>query len=173
MIIQCTKKLLNKLKFQPATKIPTTNPLFCWHANVLTFNRKSTVVFVNDSNRYIIVLHGMYVKDLRRINDTFTEAIRIIFRKEQISPTLIEQYLQQAPPFTYTKTKDRTSVARMNTSIDAIHYMLDYLDDTKIIQPALSLKMSDQLITHGDKDYIWPNEQLHKDFNDFYTTNKN
>jgi len=148
-------------------KVESTESLYSWHANVLTFNRKSTVVFVNDSNRYIIVLHGMYAKDFKRLNELFNEAVRITFRAEKLNPELIEQYLQNSPTFSYTRTKDRTSVSRMNRSIDAIHYMLYLLDDKKIIQPIISMKMSRILISHGEKDFIQPNEKLHNDFKNF------
>lgn len=164
MLIQCTKKLLAKLKIQPEKEIENVEALYAWHANILTFNRKSTIVFVNDSNRYIIVLHGLYAKDFKKLNELFTEAIRIVFRAEKIKPELIEQYIKQSPTFAYTKTRDRTSVARMNQSIDAIHYMMDLLDDEKIIQPIISLKMSRILITHGAKNYIHPYEELANDF---------
>ena len=58
MLIQCTKKLLGELEIKPVPSIEEA-PLFSWHANIITVNRRKTVVLCNDSNRYIVVLYGL------------------------------------------------------------------------------------------------------------------
>ena len=63
MLVQCTKKLLDELKVKPQPH-GEEDPLFSWHANFITLNRRKTVVLVNDQNRYVIVLHGVKGKGL-------------------------------------------------------------------------------------------------------------
>ena len=58
MLIQCTRKLLDKLDVKPKEAVEE-NSLFSWHANLIKLNRRNTVVLVNDKNRYVIVLTGL------------------------------------------------------------------------------------------------------------------
>jgi hypothetical protein len=66
MLIQCTKKLLSELKIETSLPLEEEDTLFSWHANMLTVNRRKTLVLMNDSNRYIIVLHGLKAKDPKK-----------------------------------------------------------------------------------------------------------
>jgi hypothetical protein len=47
MLIQCTKKLLDQLSIRPEFGIEE-EPLFSWHANLVTMSRKA-VVLVNEN----------------------------------------------------------------------------------------------------------------------------
>ncbi|MGB9680329.1 MAG: DUF6933 domain-containing protein [Thermoanaerobacteraceae bacterium] len=67
MLIQCTKKLLDVIKRKPVV-YQEENLLFSWHANLITLNRRKTVVLVNDKNRYVVVLYGLKTKDFKRFN---------------------------------------------------------------------------------------------------------
>nr|WP_077247621.1 hypothetical protein [Bacillus sp. FJAT-27225] len=58
MKIQCTKKLLDKLDVEVVAG-QEEDPLFSWHANLITFNRKNVVILVNDKNRFSVILHGL------------------------------------------------------------------------------------------------------------------
>src|SRR5699024_585038 len=75
MLIQCTRKLLDQLKIKPSEVPRKTQPLFSWHANILTINRRKTVVLVNDSNRYVVVLYGLLAKDFQKLDQLIFEAI--------------------------------------------------------------------------------------------------
>lgn len=166
MLIQCTSKLLKKLKIksQDLPELAKTDPLYSWHANFLTINRRNTLVLVNDSNRYIIVLYGLMAKDFNRLDSIILQAIREVFLHEHIAEQRIKKYLAKGKKFTFTKTKDRTSVSRMNRSIDPIESFTDLINQNEITQIALSARVSRFLITHGELGYISPNEQLLKDF---------
>lgn len=167
MLIQCTKKLLDQLKVTPSSSPPEEKALFSWHANLLTINRRKTVVLVNDSNRYVIVLHGLLAKDFKNLDTLIIEAIQSVFRAEKISKDVIEQFLQHSRDFTYTKTKDRTSVARMNRSIDPVPTLDEYIDQQELIQTSLSYRASRFLVGDGTDNYIEPNQELYKDLKTF------
>jgi len=64
MLIQCTKKLLDAIERKPVA-YEEKNLLFSWHANLITLNRKKTVVLVNDKTRYAVVLYGLKAKDFK------------------------------------------------------------------------------------------------------------
>ncbi|MCD8509707.1 MAG: hypothetical protein LRY73_07405 [Bacillus sp. (in: Bacteria)] len=66
MLIQCTKKMLDELKRKPEEQVEEEAPLTSWHANIITLQRRKTLVLVNDQNRYTVVLHGLKAKDIKK-----------------------------------------------------------------------------------------------------------
>lgn len=167
MLIQCTKKLLDQLKIKPQEVEEEAEPLFSWHANILTLDRRKTVVLVNDSNRYVIVLYGLVAKDFKKMDQLIPEAIKTVFQAEGIDEGVIYQFLEQSSTMTYTKTKNRTAVARMNKSIETVYIFTDLLDHQEKIQTSLSVRGSRFLVGHGDKGYIKGTYELYKDLEEF------
>lgn len=169
MLIQCTRKLLDKLKVKPedAREIESDS-LFAWHANLLTTDRRNVVVLVNDHNRYVIVLYGLLAKDFKRLHEIIPEAIRTVFQEKQVKDEVIEQYLQHSPSITFTKTKDRGLVARMSSSIKFVVRMIDdLLVDNEMIQIAIGAKVSEIPVSCGDRKYVIPNQELIRDLEKF------
>lgn len=81
------------------------------------------------------------------------EAIRTVFREEQIKDEVIEQYLQHSPTVTYSKTRDRSSVAKLNKSVETVRLYNDFLDHNIIIQQHLSARASRYIVGTADKSY--------------------
>lgn len=162
MLIQCTKKLLTELKVNPMPSIEE-EPLFSWHANILTVNRRKTLVLMNDSNRYIIVLHGLKAKDFKKIDELILQAIRETYREESIRDEVIESYLSRSQVLTFTKTRDKTLVARMNKACDNVYFSGRDLDQHSIYQVLLSKRASRLIVGRGNNDYTRPNEDLYRD----------
>lgn len=167
MKIHCTKKVLDELKLRPEEGQGEEEPLFSWHANVLLVNRRKTVVFVNDHNRYIIVLHGLKAKDFKKLDELFVQAVRDAFQQESIKEEIIEQYLEKAKEMSFAKTKDRTTVARMNKSCEQVTYYEDLFTNDVHFQSKVSKRASQFLVVQGKKDYIVPAEELYKDLEEF------
>ncbi|WP_170885665.1 plasmid pRiA4b ORF-3 family protein [Bacillus alkalicellulosilyticus] len=161
MLIQCTKKLLDELKVKPNEKIEK-DPLFSWHANILIMNRKKVLVFMNDLNRYVLVLYGLKAKDFQNLNQLIGQAIRETFTAESIEDSVIEKYLQLNSEVIITKTKDKTSVARLNKACEAALIREDFIETNAVIQPAMSMKASRMLFGNGKNSYVNPNEELYK-----------
>ena len=153
MLIQCTKKLLDELNSKPEGQVDE-EPLFSWHANLIIVNRRKTVVLVNDKNRYVIVLHGLKAKDFKKLDELILQAIRETFQQECIKDEIIEQFIQHAKEITFTKTKDRTSVARMNKACEVIYFNEDLLTGDSLIKSAISIETSTYLVGHGKNQYI-------------------
>lgn len=162
MIINCTKKLFDQIKKEPVT-VDEENPLISWHANLLTVNRRKTIVLVNDKNRYVIVLHGLKAKDFNNLNEIFIQSIRSTFEQEGIVDDVIEQYIQSPNEVIYSKTKDRKLVARMNRACETLYFFEDLLDPESIHQPTINLSLSRDLVGDGNKGYFHPNEMMYKD----------
>ncbi|MFC5465554.1 DUF6933 domain-containing protein [Lederbergia graminis] len=132
MLIQCTKKVLDELKIKPSI-VEEEDPLFSFHANVITINRRKVLVLMNDKNRYVIVLYGMKAKDWKRIDKLIIEAVRESFKIEFIKEEVMEQYIQTASTISFTKTKNRSFVAQLNKACDHVYFYERDLEPDKLI----------------------------------------
>ncbi|MBO0600925.1 plasmid pRiA4b ORF-3 family protein [Sporosarcina sp. E16_3] len=162
MHIRCTKKLLVELKVEPES-VSEDNPLFSWHANLIMVNRRKAIVLMNDHNRYAVVLYGLKAKDFNRFTEIALQGIRETFQAEGISDKVIDRYLLHTGEVSMAKTKDRTSVARMNKACDNAYFFDELWDNDSIFQPAMGLRISRLLAGGGNKSYIYPNEEMYKD----------
>ncbi len=166
MLIQCTKKLLDELKVKPEER-KEEDPLFSWHANVISINRRKTVVIMNDKSRYMIILHGLKAKDFKNLGALILQAIRETFQRECIKDEIIDRYIDEAKSITFTKTKDRTLVARLNKSCEMAEFHEDDLSGDFLVESAVSMRASRYLVGQGKNHYVYPNEELYKDLEDF------
>ena len=166
MLICCTKKLLDQLNIKPAP-CPDVEPLFSWHANLLRINRRKTVVLVNDKNRYAIVLYGLKAGDFKKLDQHIAQAIRLTFQEECIRDEVIEQFVNHYGQVTFTKTRGRTPVARMNNSCQMVLYGHEDLMVEGIYQIGVGIRVSRLLAGDGLNRYIRPNEEMYKDLADF------
>jgi len=159
MLIQCTKKLLDRLQMKPAPK-QEENPFFSWHANLVTINRRQTLVLMNDESRYVIVIYGMKAKDLSKIKSWIDQAIREVFLAEGVKEEVVERYLQEAGEVIFTKTKDRKQVARLNKATQNTEAFCGFEEITAGINTKLSMEVSRLMVTDGSGDYLYPNEEM-------------
>jgi hypothetical protein len=160
MLIQCTKKLLSELKVEPSVSLEE-EALFSWHANMITVNRRKTLVLMNDSNRYIIVLHGLKAKDLKKLDELILKAISETFRDEGIKDEVIEAFISQSKEISYTTTKNRTLVARLNKACESVYFYGRELNPDMINQSDVNKQASRFLVGNGKNDYIRPNQELY------------
>lgn len=166
MLIQCTKKLLDELKVKPDS-VKDEKPLFSWHANLITINHRKTVVLINDSNLYRIVLHGLKAKDFKILEQLIIEAIRSTLRDECITDSIVEQFINGSPTVTYARTKGRATVARLNKACEDVHFFGRHIETSTINQSRVSRLASTSLVGDGQNGYMHPNECLYKDLESF------
>ncbi|SKC40416.1 plasmid pRiA4b ORF-3 family protein [Maledivibacter halophilus] len=169
MLIQCTKKLMDILKTK-TTLIKDEKPLFSWHANLISINRRNTVVLVNDSNRYTIILYGLKSKDFKKLDEIAINAIRETLLAEGIKAEIVEEFINASPKVSYAKTKNRSMVARMNKSCDNVYSSGEILDANSINQSNVSMVVSALLVGNGKNEYIYPNENMYKDLENFVSS---
>lgn len=162
MLIHCTKKLLNELKVE-SSQATEENSLFSWHANLIIVNRRKTIVLMNDSNRYAIVLHGLKAKDFKKLDELILQAISKTFSSEGIKEAVIEAYIPQSTKISFTTTKNRTFVARLNKLCEHVYHYDSEFNLITINQPLINKNISRAIVSNGKNDYIRPNECLYKD----------
>lgn len=129
------------MKIRPAATIDKP-PLFSWHANLITVNRRKTIVLVNDSNRYVIILYGLKAKDFKNLDELIKNSIRETLLAECVKAEIVELFINQSPVVTYTKTKDRSLVARMNKACDTVSFYGNALNPDTINQSVISMRAS-------------------------------
>lgn len=162
MLIRCTKKLLTELKITP-TEVEEVNPLFSWHANILLVNRRKVVVLVNDLTQYAIVLHGLKAKDFKNLGELAIKAIRETFKAEGIKDEVIAHYFAQADEqVQFTKTIDRTLVARMNKSCETAAFFEELMVEDSNVQPEWSMRVSRMIVRRPVVGYVDPNKEMYK-----------
>ncbi|AEE96567.1 plasmid pRiA4b ORF-3 family protein [Mahella australiensis] len=162
MLIQCTKKLLERLKIEPGPQ-EDEEPIFSWHANLVTIDRRKAVVLLNDKNNYIIVLYGLRAKDFEKFDDLVPTAIYKTFQKENIRNDVIEKYLSYAGEIKYSKTKNRSILGKLNNACSIVQYYADLLDVDSILQPSASIKVSRYMVGGKNGGYVCPNKEMYKD----------
>src|SRR5690554_3577406 len=138
MNIQCTKKLLDKMKVKPE-EIADKSDFFDWHANLIQFNRHNTIVFTNNLFRYSIILYRVKAADLNQIDRLFRKSLIEIFHGENIDQKLIDKYILQAGKIRFTKTSDRSVLSSMNQTWMEMPFFADEVDHEAIIQTDFNL----------------------------------
>ena len=118
---------------------------------------------MNDSNRYMIVLHGLKAADIKKVDRLIFQAIREVFKEEGIKDEVVEGYLSQSKEITFTTTKNKTLVARLNKACENVYFYERELNQHSITQPILSKKASRLIVGNGKNDYTSPNEDLYSD----------
>ncbi|UGB30656.1 plasmid pRiA4b ORF-3 family protein [Metabacillus sp. B2-18] len=162
MLIQGTKKLLTELKVKPTLSVEE-NTLFSWHANLITVNRRKTLVLMNDSNRYTIVLHGLKATDFKKINELILGAVKETFQAEGVHDSVIEQYLIQAKDISYSTTKNRSFIARLNKACEHVYFYEGDFNLQLLNQPFVNKQTSRLIVGEGNNKYTRPNEDLYSD----------
>jgi len=165
MIIQCTKGLLDKLNLQKDEVVPpdvygdTTDSLYAWHANLVTIDRRKAIVFMNNLTRYVIVLYRPKAKDYTKISEKLKEGIKAAFTSEGIRTEIIEEYLERLGDNKFSKTSNRSMVAKLNKVIEQVGWYSDELREESLIQPRFSLRMGRTLANYNGT-YELPSERM-------------
>ena len=167
MIINCTKKLCEELKINPQ-KVEIVDPLFSWHANIIRVNRKKTIVLVNDSNRYTIVLYGLKAKHFKDISAHIINSIRETLIEDGIKLELVDRFIESSNEIIFSKTQNRTFIAHLNEGCKVADIYDTEYSDSFITQPNVSKKIHHYIYIHIDKEIVHPNQLLYRDFEKIY-----
>jgi hypothetical protein len=131
LTIQCTKKLSDELKVNISKVKPiNTDPLYSWHAHLFLYNRRKCVLVMNNKTRYNFVLFGLKKDDFKEFDNLIVKAIAENLSADGVDKVVIEKYLQNCTPVSYTATSDRSIISQINEMIMASEYKMrqDKLD---------------------------------------------
>lgn len=133
MNIQCTQKLLDKMKLAPALPAEQ-NAFFDWHARLLVINRHNTVLLMNDLSRYSLVLNGLKATDFKKMVGYFQQSLTEVLLAEDVDQETIDRYLQMAGPIRFTKTSNRSVAAHMTQIGLEVPFFFEDFEQSQIVQ---------------------------------------
>ncbi len=166
MLIQCTKALLDKMKISPdELKSPEgyeqlPQALLAWHANIVNLDRRKTIVLMNNATRYPVAIYRPKPEDFARIKDLIPEAIITALRMEGVCEAVIDRYMTDAGNIEFSKTANRSMVAKMNRSVNDVAFKQEYLDESTMIQRYISMTAGRLLQASPTGKYFIPVEMM-------------
>lgn len=151
MILQCTKKLLEYLGGNTRKDEEATEPLFTWSANLITLNRRKTLVAVNAASRCVVVLHGLRAANRPRIGELLREAIRIQLEQAYVRSDMIDQYLSDCgETLSYAANTSRSTIAYCSKACKTVSLFSDLLEPEDMFQKKLLPKFNDDVLSSAD-----------------------
>lgn len=166
MLIQCTKKLLDKMNI-PADKLLSPgeqgyspDSLDAWQANIVNIDRRKTIILMNNVARYPVVIYRPKPKDFSRMEELIREAIATALRMEGVHENVINNYLADADEIRFSKTANRSLVARMNNAAREVMFMGEYLDESTLIQRYISMVAGRLIQSSSLDESFYPIEKL-------------
>ena len=168
MFISCTKKLQDELKIK-LEKLEKQDLLFSWHANLITINRRKTIVLVNDATRYSIILYGLKAKDFKSFADNVSEYIKQAMLCDLINPEIVDKYVSDCGECNLSKTSDRALISRLNKGCESAEIYRNYFVENIIIQPVASKKVNYNVFIDIDNSSTHPNELFYETLTKHYS----
>jgi hypothetical protein len=166
VLIQCTKALLDKVKISPSElKSPEgyeelPRALTAWQANLVNIDRRKAIVLMNNATRYPVVIYRPRPKDFARMKGLIREAIIVALRMEGICETVIDRYMAAAGEIEFSKTTNRSMIARLNRTVYEVGAMQDCLDESTLIQRYISISAGRLLQGSSSNDYFVPIKKM-------------
>jgi len=104
-------------------EVNTNYDLYSWHVNYSIIDRKKLVVFMNDLTRFSVVLYGVRKSDFKDIPLLFNMGLHNAMQKQGFTFEEIKKYFDnEKPEITFSKTKNRKLVARLNKSVEVAEW---------------------------------------------------
>ena len=130
MIIGATKKAQPLFSALPTIKdkeegkrFAQVNPLFSWHANYFTVNRKKILILINDQTYTLLILQDVNAQKKKQLPQLIPEAIRVAFKIAGISNEKTEEYLTIAGDMQVTVTSNRSIMGSVNLVVEELSYI--------------------------------------------------
>ena len=165
MLIQCTKKVLDRLHLEAKTlaaKDDTADDFFCWHANIITADRRKILMFVNNSTRLAVICYRPKPSAYKKMEEYLSKGIRELFGTLGVHPDVTDRYLQKAGAAKITTTGTRSQIARMNKVAEEVCWLSRFFRDDQELQTGASVELADIPMSEG-KSYIVPQQRLYEE----------
>ncbi len=179
MLIQCTRALLNKMKIPQDELAPQegyenfSKSLKAWHANVVNIYRRKAVVLMNNETRYTVVIYRPKPKDFARMKELIKDAIITALRMEGIREDVINRYMADAGDIAFSKTANRSMVAKMNKAVHEVEFMQEYLDEGTPIQRYISIVTGRSIQNSPSGEWFHPIEKIIESLGTYRGKNEN
>ena len=165
MLIQCTKKVLDRLHLDSNTSVlkkNVTDDFFCWHANIITAERRKVLVFVNNSTRLAVICYRPKPSVYKKMGEYLTAGIQDLFNTLGVRPEIIEQYLQEAGEAQITSSGTRSQIARMNKIVEEVLWYSAFFREDQEFQTGTSVELADIPVSDNN-GYMIPQQKLYEE----------
>ena len=168
MIIQCTKKVLDKLGMKNADKAPDLPVsereeknvlLHSWHVNLLTIDRRKVLIFLNDLATISVIVYRPQAKDYKHLDNLLREGIEGLMRRYGIKEEVILRYLEDDEYSCICRSSSRSVLARMNQFGNSVAWSSVRFRDDQKVQVNSMISLMDY-ITGTSEGYKTPEELL-------------
>ncbi|MCB6343220.1 DUF6933 domain-containing protein [Enterocloster lavalensis] len=167
MQLGITIPLQKFLKWKPPVYGEPENLFFCWDLHVIRFHGENTLMAVNASNAFTVILWKMEWADWENLEQRTLEAIRKGLLAAGYGEETAEAYFQAAGSASFTKTHGRRPVAALNRMTDFLRQAPMKLEEDRQFQSALCHFVNgNQLKTAGfdlpGRPEVFLNEDMEK-----------
>ncbi len=107
---------------------------YCWELHTILLQGARSLVAVNASNRFSLVLCGMQAADWDDFPSRFSEGLKTALDEAEVPAWQIEAYFQRAGKIRITKTHGRRPVASLNLADDFLWGIPVPVDETQLYQ---------------------------------------
>ena len=136
MQLGITIPLQKFLKWKPPVYGEPENLFFCWDLHVIRFHGENTLMAVNASNAFTVILWKMEWADWENLEEKVREAIRKGLLTAGYGEAAVEAYFRAAGKAQFTKTHGRRPVAALNRMTDFLRAAPLRLEEDRQFQPA-------------------------------------
>lgn len=134
MQIGITIPLQKFLKVPSPPYGPPENLFYCWEAHVILFQGKKTLITVNASSRFAVVLWGMNAVDWSVYPELLKEGTALGFSGEGYTDAQVRAYFEKAGELCITKTHGRRPVAGLNRAVERLFGLTADVNKTRKYQ---------------------------------------
>lgn len=156
MKLECTKKLLDYLGVKPEKAAESTDTLYAWTANLITVNRRKTLVAIHVSSRCMFVLHGLTAKAIPKMPDLIRSGIRALLQSEYVRPEIIDKYLDDCcREVGFVPNSSRSAVAACNKACERVQFFTNVFEAGDLLQQDLLPMLNYDLIPKQNYAYSY------------------
>ena len=170
MHIQCTKAMLDYIK-PNLTERNTDNDMYAWHAHLVKRSRRNLLVLMHDLSRFTLVFYGVKKSDLKELYQMVSIAMANSMFESRFTPKEIHAYMDRQPEnLTFSPTKNRTLVARLNKAVEMTDHILStegYYEDN-IEQLHASIFCNQLLVCEDNYKVCYYPEEKFREYLDLF-----
>lgn len=174
--IHATRKLFEKLPLTNAGQFAVTqqtqwlfeqtaldiNPLSGWHGNLITLQRRKTLLLVHDATRFPLVLPALTKPDWQELNDRFVDTLMNTLLKCDATEAQLEAAQQALRPLQVDTDCNRSVQGTLNRMKGEIEHLLWY-DQANIAELSgyrVGAWLADTPRNVKDRGSLWPKKEM-------------
>lgn len=174
--IHATRKLFEKLPLTSSGQFAATsrtqwlferpaldiNPLSGWHGNLISLQRRNTLLLVHDATRFPLVLPALTKPDWQELNYHFADALMNTLLKCDATTAQLDAAEQALRPLQVDTICNRSVQGTLNQMKRDIEHLLWY-DQTNLADLSgyrVGAWLADSPRNVKDQGFLWPKQEM-------------